>query len=96
MFGSGCLQFEDGALAGEHGFEVDFGSVDGFAGGGAVLLGEAAELLHQGSELAMGSEPSALGLFERGDLGGGFELGQRGPLEWFEILQQRRHKRASA
>ena len=60
------------AARGERGFEFLFGGVDELAGGGLFLFRERAELFHQRGEPAVRPDPRALGLFQRGEVGGIF------------------------
>ena len=89
FLGQRGLEFEFGAAFGERGFEFDLGGVDEFAGGGLFLLRERAELFHQRGELAVGAEPGALGLFERGGVGRRLEFGERGLFQRFNFVQER-------
>ena len=89
FLGQRGLEFEFGAAFGERGFEFNLDGVDEFAGGGFFLLRERAELFHQRGELAVGAEPGALGLFERGGVGRRLEFGQRGLFQRFNFVQER-------
>ena len=68
------FEFQFLAARRQRGFQFDFGGVDEFAGGGLFLLGERAELFHQGGEFAVRPDPRALGLFQRGEVGRGFAI----------------------
>ena len=54
-----------------------------------LLFRQRAELLHQRGEFSVRADPVAFGLFERGQIGGGAELGQRRLLERLDFGQQR-------
>ena len=82
----GC-QFEFVAARGQRGFEFDLGGVDGLAGGGFVRFGQGAELFHQRGKPAVGANPIAFGLFERGEVGRGFQVRQGGLLQWFDFVK---------
>ena len=92
FLGQRSRQFEFGAAFGQRGFEGDFGSVDGFAGSGLFLLRKRAELFHQSGEPAVRANPVALGLFERGEVGRGFQVGQRGLFQRFNFVKKSGHK----
>ena len=85
-------EFQFAATFGERGFEFDLGDVDEFTGGGLLFLGECAELFHQRGELAVRPDPRAFGLFERGEVGRGFEFRQCGLFQRFDFIKKR-HKR---
>ena len=73
----------------EHGIEFCLRGVDGLAGGGTIFLRQRAELFHQRGEFAVRSDPGALGVFERGEVGGGLQVRERGLLERFDVVQRR-------
>ena len=73
----------------EGGFEFFFRVVDGFAGSGTFSPWKCAELFHQRGKLAVRPDPRALGLFQRGEVGGAFEFGKRGLFQRFNFVQQR-------
>ncbi len=70
FLGQRGFQFEFCAASSQRGFKFDLGGVDGLAGGGFLLLRQCAELFHQRGEFAVRPDPCALGLFERGEVGG--------------------------
>ena len=85
FLGQGGFEFQFGAAFGEGGVQFGLGLVDELAGGGAFLLGQRAQLLHQGGEFSVRAKPRALGLVKGGQIGGGLKLGQRGLLERFDV-----------
>ena len=88
LFRQRGLQFQFLAARRERGFEFHLGGVDEFAGGGLFFLGERAELFHQRGELAVRPDPRALGLFQRGEVGRGFEFGQRGLFQRINFVEK--------
>ncbi len=63
-------EFQLFAAGGESGLDLDLGEIDELSRGGLFLFGQRAELLHQSGEPAAGAQPGALGLLERGEVGG--------------------------
>ena len=91
-FGSAAFSSSSSRRAAERGFEFDFGGVDEFAGGGLFFLGERAELFHQRGEFAVRPDPRAFGLFQRGEVGRGFQFGQRGLFQRFNFVEKSSHR----
>ena len=87
LFRQRGFQFEFFAAANEGGFEFDFGGVHGFAGEGLFLFGKCAEPFHQGGEFAVGAEPGAFGLLQRGEVGRGFQFGHGGLFQRFNFVE---------
>ena len=92
LFRQRSFQFQFLAARDERGFEFHFGGVDEFAGGGLFFFRERAELFHQRGELAVRPDPRALGLFQRGEVGRGFEFRQRGLFQRFNFVEKSSHK----
>ena len=88
LFRQRGFQFQFFAARGERGFEFHFGGVDEFAGGGLFFLGKRAELFHQRGELAVRPDPRAFGLFERGEVGRGFQFRERGLFQRFDVVEE--------
>ena len=78
LFGQRRFEFQFAAAPGQGSFQLNLGGINGFAGGRFLFLGQRPELLHQRGELAVRSDPSALGLFQPGKVGRGLEFRQRG------------------
>ena len=91
LLGQGGFEFELAAALGQRGFQLDLGGVDGLAGGGLLLLGQRAELLHQGGELAVRAQVVDARLLERGQVRRGLQLGQRGLFQRFDLVQESSH-----
>ena len=92
FLGQGGFEFEFAPAFGQGGFQFDLGGVDEFAGGGFLFLGKGAELFHQRGESAVRSDPGTFGLFERGEVGRGFQFREGGLLQGFNFVQQRHLK----
>ena len=85
---SGDGEFEFLASAIERLGEFGLGQVDCFADGGAFLLGQAAHLLEQSGELAVGSEVQHAHVVEFGQAVGGLERLQGGFLQRSDFVQE--------
>jgi hypothetical protein len=90
--GSAAASSQFAAPLQERGFEFHLGGVDKFSGGGFFLFGKRAELFHQGCELAVGANPRAFGLLQRGEVGRGFEFRAGGLFQRFDFVQESSHK----
>jgi hypothetical protein len=95
FFGQNGLEFQIAAALGQRGFKLDLGGVDGLAGGGLLFFGQAPELLHQGGELAVGTQEIHARLLECRQIGGRAQLGERGLFESFDFVNELSHKRSS-
>ena len=76
----------------ERGFEFHLGRVNQFSRRRFFFFGERAELFHQRGELAVRPDPRAFGLFERGEIGRGFEFRERGLFQRFDVVEKSGHK----
>ena len=93
LFGLGGFEFEFTSALGQSGFDLRFCSINGFAGGRFLLLRQAPELLHQTGQFAVGAEMCDTGLLERGEVGGGAQIGERCLFQRFDFIQQACHSR---
>ncbi len=85
------LEFEFCPALGERGFELSFGGIQRFAGGGLFLPGQIAQLFHERSQLAMRTDPCALGSLQFSEIVGRIEIGKGGLLEGLDFVQQCGH-----
>src|SRR4051794_10299661 len=69
------LQFT--TAVGQCRFNFSLGSIDGFTSCGFLLFGKSAQLLHQGSKLAVRAEPIDASLIEASQVGSGAQFGKR-------------------
>jgi hypothetical protein len=89
FFGQRGNEFEFLAANREGGFELYFRGVNGLARGRFFFLRQRSELFHKRGEFAVGADPRAFGLLERGNIGRAFQLGERRLLEWFDFSNER-------
>jgi hypothetical protein len=88
FLGQSGLESQGGSALSEQVFEFGLDGVDGFAGGGAFLLGEGSQLLHQSRETAVGSDPGGFGLLQSRWVSRLLQVLQRGLLQRIQVREQ--------
>ena len=95
VLGGGLGQFQFLASAVERFGQRNLRLVDGFAGGGAFLLGEAAHLLEQSGELAVGAEVLDADIIQPSQTVGGLQRLQGGFLDRVDLVGEGHYETVS-